>query len=374
MGVENPKGSDNRIPSTVDRRKFIKIATGSTLAAGTAALVHKEVHARESGLETPTGIFIPLYERHDVGIKASDLPPNLDGFFKEAQGLEPLLSASPDFMLKAHIKPGLLSTLAQSEAQLIFGDTDVPPQDILDAGLKEQSKKRLIASGAIFLAGYFHDTANVLREIWKNKIPDAKTTSRRKFIKRASIVVASAVAAPVINWIVSGLEMKAGIDPNQKSAIYRIYTRMTGLISHLAPENQFIFFRNLMMADKLLTVAKALGEQSGRKPRIAFNIGRSHSGIEDFLAAGHDFTRWLILRLPSDFLKEIIELNGGVENFCGARMIRLSKDFTFSEPASSQNAIIQDTKIYDQQLLDTLLGMYPELNTKRGEEDKSKSG
>ncbi len=56
------------------------------------------------------------------------------------------------------------------------------------------------------------------------------------------------------------------------------------------------FFRNVMMADKLLSVASKTKSRKGNNPsKLAFQVEAAHSGIEDFLQVGPDICRALVL-------------------------------------------------------------------------------
>ena len=76
------------------------------------------------------------------------------------------------------------------------------------------------------------------------------------------------------------------------------------------------------MVEKLLLIAEKLPkfkEIITDKPQLAYQMGLSHAGSEDILellGSGRDFICWFISRYPKEFLKEIIDHNGGLEAFC----------------------------------------------------------
>jgi len=109
----------------------------------------------------------------------------------------------------------------------------------------------------------------------------------------------------------------------QQGALRRILARVEGIISDFHPENSSTFFRNAVMARKMLTIA----ETYKSPPKIAFQVENGHSGIEDFLQLGPEGTKAIILAHPKSFLKNWVETNGGIEDFCSSRLIKLAPNF-----------------------------------------------
>lgn len=119
----------------------------------------------------------------------------------------------------------------------------------------------------------------------------------------------------------------------------------------------------------MLIVAEDFEKKSGRKPRIAFNVGAAHSGIEDFLVAGHEFTSWLIAQYPKPILWRIIEENGGIDNFCSARILTLPDGIKAEElgDASQREEVgryldktVVSEKIVDDKLREMLRNQFVE--------------
>lgn len=166
------------------------------------------------------------------------------------------------------------------------------------------------------------------------------------------------VAAPAITIFAEGALIQRGKRVDTKNAITRIHTRINGIIiGHLSIEEHLFFFRDVVIADKLLTAAEAIKRELGRKPLIAFNVGGAHGGIEDFLVAGHDFTRWVLLQYPKEFWETIIELNGGIENVCSVRSLTLPSNFNAQEAKNNLEDLdenVVDHRLYDIALLNAL--------------------
>ena len=114
------------------------------------------------------------------------------------------------------------------------------------------------------------------------------------------------------------------------------------LQQHFHPEIFLSVFRSLVMANKLLEVAKEYKERTGQRPRIAFNVGAGHAQMEDFLQVGQDACRKLIAIHPYPILKSSIDNSDGVDNFCTARLFKVSVD---------QGAVeVTERKVVDQEL------------------------
>lgn len=108
-------------------------------------------------------------------------------------------------------------------------------------------------------------------------------------------------------------------------------TRLHGFQSNFHPEDLFIFFRNAVIADKMLVIAEKFYQEEGRKAKIGFSLGISHSGIEDVFGAGTEFCRFVIRQYPDSVLKRVIEANKDIETFCTSVTLELPGDFQESD-------------------------------------------
>ncbi len=323
-------------PPVVSRRKLI---IGGSAGAAALGWGRKEVQTINEGIHTPTGIFYALYESHDVGIKTEDAPKNLDGFMPET-GRAVFRDASPTEVLLANSHYGpwvgkeLLAQLGQDRTRIIYGD--INPVATLEGYFIDRLTKVFIGSLAVQF-GLF-----------------GKTLSRRNFLRKSLIGAGSIAVVPSFTHAISGAAIS--INPDQKDAIQRIIHRLDGLVGHLEPDNPVVFFRDLMNAEKLLTAAEYLKERSDRLPKIAFNFGAGHSGMEDLLVLGRNSIRWLINQYPSDYLSHIVKLNGGLENTCGLRMVTLPPVVTSDQldqaSRNSEKRWYLDSQIKDERVMD----------------------
>lgn len=139
----------------------------------------------------------------------------------------------------------------------------------------------------------------------------------------------------------------------KEDALHRIIDRINGLQSNTHPEQLVVFFRNLIMADKMLTVADDFKQKTGRKAQIAFNVEYGHNGVQDFLRVGPDICRWLISRYPKKVLRDIGDLNGGNESLWTARLFKFPKDF-FNRDVEKRWENVEDRKVIDVKLKEVL--------------------
>lgn len=342
----------------IDRRQALK--RGLRLAGGIAGLAAvgewaaKEAKVKEEGIQTPYGIFYPLEEIHDVGRNIDDAPRPLDGYFKEWEPefhLNPLDRLSPFGIYGKNqetLPTDLLEILAKDGTPIILGDIDYP----------DKFKPRV---------GPFHNfweatkTALGLSAIGASLID--KRPSRRQFLKSAALWTGWMLMATP--WVAKQpAYAAANLDPEQKAPIARVLTRLHGLASHLAPEDTIIFFRNLVMANKLLLAAEKIKEEDEALPKIAFNVGLAHAGMEDLLQVGPAFIRWVINFYSKEFLEDIIKLNGGLENFCSVRILTFPPNFTGKKEDYSAT---RDQKVTDEPLLKMLQQKLPEYWAKEKE-------
>lgn len=328
------------------RREFFtragKIAVASTAVLGTVGaagfpIIRNEIAKGKDGIvRVSEGNFIPLYERHDVGISTENFPQDINAIFRESpyklkymqqsftyspQSYGRLINPSPD--PKTNVDE-ITSNLSRRNAPFVFGDAH---RDINSAivGLNE------------ILAGIF-----AIRAINKYSINDVPhDPTRRKLLKLALGIVAFFGLSNITYLI----PLLTGNIENPEW-LMRI-NRINGIISHMHPEQPMVFLRNAIMANKLLLTGKYLKEKLGRQPNIAFWVGAGHSGIEDFLQLGQEACRKAITLYPKFYLEYVIDGNGGAEDFSSALLAY--------PRATGENQYAFDlVKITDQKLLERL--------------------
>lgn len=336
----------------ITRRDFFKKAVmiGGAVTAGSSLgiLAKKEIDVLEKGIETDSGIFFPLYEHHEVGIKPERIPSGLDVLFRESVNTK-LFNRSPkDCLLgesnvynksvSIRIFPDkILEKTASNGTSIMLGD--------VEPGLNVMSVAG-ISSGE-FVGGLLI-SEKLLRDHFKSKkIVNSSAGShltRRKFIKATVALGAIWLMAPGLNSL---SRVGTGWNKSRDDALDRIMDRLYGMQSNTHPENSLVFFRNLMMADKMLTVAEDIQKETGKKTKMGYQVEYAHNGIEDFLKMGHDFCKMILLSYPKPILKRMVELNNGVEDFTSARLFKLPKNFDIH---SSDWDTVTDIRVVDVKL------------------------
>lgn len=341
MSKESGIGEQIKDPN---RRKFLmrtgKLAVAAVGAAALGGIVSNEVSKSENGIVTESGTFFPLYEWHDEGIKVESIPEGLDVFFREILGgdifapnvlrlryrLTYFNSYNPAFPDK------ILAFLSQAKTEIMLGDVKTPGVPKID---------KMILSGEVVAGGGLILGLSTLR----SKVSLEAGIGRRKFLQ--AVMLAGVV------WSLSKASGVPGIflEPSNENAIDRVYSRLVAIESHMHPELSIVFLRDIMMADKLLTVSEDIEKRTGQKAKIAFQVGAAHAGIEDFLQAGHDFCRGLILAYPKWYLRSTVELNNGIRDFSSARLLSLPENLRAEDVASREKlSLTTERRVVDEKL------------------------
>ena len=263
----------------IDRREFLKLGGLSLASLLVPAIVSgkKEGALRNAkNIETPHSTFYPLYERHDRPLEAKDIEKllPLDIFFYELQAKSRTINLT---------KP---ATLAHFEIQYSTNPNDkqrLIPQTHLD--LLKNNLSLISFEG-------FKYTESVSKELEKHhpdSIPDALLARAQK-----------------------------GRFNYDTSKVNKIFEEM---VANPDSKDNFIFFRNLVMARKLQFLGEMVFTTVKRKARIGFKLGNSHEGIENHLELGKQDTLSRITKYPKEFLSKIVELNGGLDDFCSAILL-----------------------------------------------------
>lgn len=321
----------------ITRRTVLKLGVFGGGAAVGAGIIQNE-REKENGIVTRNATFVPFYELHDRGVDSKSLPSDLKVYFREFSSPD-LFTDTPQELLNSRafspfvrggikvISDDILLKLSQTQTEIMLGDIFLGARSLVEIPIQVVE----------FMGGI----GAVVFGIKKDKKP---LTTRRKFLKKAAIVGGAWAALPAMSSQASTLAGEL-----QEGAIRRIAIRFNGIVSDFHPEVMTLFFRNAVVADKLLTIAGELKLDSPDK--FAYHVGVGHGGIEDFLEAGRDFCRNLILAYPKDWLSEIVELNGGPKNFSSARLLRLPEDLTREDLKTgnklndSSDRIVVDTEL-----------------------------
>lgn len=333
--MEEGKGELNKTQSGISRRDFLKKGAliGAGLVTGGTIINAGEVNAIENGISSGSGLFIPLYETHYKGLNVDRIPNDLDVLFREVPGkmdsAKDLLSGETSAYINRDKKVRIfpvenLQKIATIGSEIMVGDVWAEPSSF---------SLNIAEGGTEFLTGLGISLV-LLRDSLKGKRSVVGSNiTRRKFLKGAAktamAVGASWLMAPGIYTLLRGGPKIGTVAADRENALSRIIDRIYGMQSDIHPEMlENGIFRNLLMADKMLTVAEDFEKRTGKKAKVGFQVEYGHSGIEDFLRLGHDVCRWIIERYPRSVLKFVADQNGGKESLWTARLFKLPKDFS----------------------------------------------
>lgn len=272
-------------------------------------------------IETPEARYFPIYEWHPRPASKEELKllPLQDIFFYEYN------EDSRNFVNHNTPPQVILDTPSPTILQVFPGSkrTYLIPRDHLE-WLKENNTKvsfegytipnglltLLLTTGTKSLEGSIG--AGIVLSLARSKMKSDSTKefTRRQFLKVVAGLAAAWGLSPSISWL---MPHKTEVRLN---AWERIIIKAHGLSSQMHPENPIIFFRNIMFARKLQFLGGVMSKEKGRKAHIAYNVGSAHGGIEDFLHIGKDWTLAFLNIIPNQYLRAVIDANGGFENFC----------------------------------------------------------
>lgn len=321
------KEFDGIMRRLINKRTLLK---GSAIYAASAVgsiatrfLINGEADNLIDGVKTNSGIFIPLYENHLRGIENDHIPRDINIFFtewgKNANSQTPVETLKSILTLDRE----RLSRLAGQQTEIMPGDVEI--------GWKNYLGNNALSLTEMVSGWYFYKYLN-------KKAGDMEKNTRRVFLKTAAKLSLIWPLAPVITTLPA-----AAVSSQDNMALRKVAARLNTFPANTHPEDIIIFFRSLIMADKLLTVADEFNERTGRKPKIAFNVGVGHSNVEDFLKLGGDFCRKLILAHPTLFLSEVVKKNGGVTNFASSRLFKLPEDLNYNASIPNSGSPLGET-------------------------------
>lgn len=308
--------SEDKSQFTPSRRDVLKAGAVAALATGAAELGTKEISIIKEGVKTPHAVFYPLYERHDQGINPEDIPAFIDGYFREAAMTADDFQLSPEELAFGVFPVNgeqILQKLANLKSKLIVGDISF---DQFDAMVKNFTSSENIDQ----IIGV--NAAAIGTAISQLSKENQSHLTRRNFLKFGAFTLA---AWGLTESIIELVRNVAGDDARQKTAMSRILQRLYGLVSDTHPEDNILFFRNLVMADKMLFVSELFYKQNNQIARIAYNLGSDHTGIEDFLRAGPDFCRSLLSLYSPQFLGKVVDTVGGLDHLCSVTLIDVAQ-------------------------------------------------
>lgn len=271
-------------------------------------------------IETPEAKYFPIYESHPqpASREQLELLPPQDIFLYEyicdsRYFINPLTTpqvildtptsfvAIPDSKRPDVIPRDHLEWLKENNTKICFEGYTLP--NIGLTILLTMGGESVLGTGGVFSIA-----------LARAKNNHGKGINRRQFLKLATGLASAWALSPAAFLMMAPvLGEKTELKMN---ALERTIIKAHGLSSHFHPEDPLIFFRNIMFARKLQFLGEVASKEKGQKAQIAYNVGKGHVGIEDFLHIGKDWTLAFLNIFPKPYLKAVVDENGGLENFC----------------------------------------------------------
>ena len=269
------------------RRDFIKlsaIVAAATIGARAMNAVEnpEDPNKRFDPIVTRDGTFYPSYELHT-------------GHFNLPEGL----SSRPKTPV-AHFNELSLGDGGFTAKEFLTGDPILYLK--AETGNEREQFGRMFPDATLdFFAK--HKMRVAFEGIAVPKIPAFRKTN-----------VLTQIRYGLVNHLAQLAEMMPGwfVYARERDALWRLNT----LLSELQPENVKTFFRDLVFARKLQTIAQHYSGQGSEKPVISFLLGFSHERTSELLILEEEFTLKSFLIYPKAVLQQIVDANGGIDAFC----------------------------------------------------------
>jgi hypothetical protein len=309
----------------ITRRQLFRLGA----AAGAAALVQEGIDNKESGIETKHGIFYPMYEGH-YGLTSHEFPSYLDYLFREANALNKSIFHTSIEDIWWLLDQESQDYVSKNKVPIVLGDPSL--------GLGILTTAEFILKPALAY-GLFRLSERVEQGV------EGPMTDRKKFMLDSIRNAAKFFGATGLIGCLPGISVGLRMTRANVGALTRVIERGNGLLSHYSPENVTVFFRNLVIAERLFFLAEQFHSTTQQKARIAFQVGGGHAGIEDFLRVGPEVVRHLLLSYPQEWLDYVVKCNDDISTFCSVRLI------TCGQNPDSSVYLDSDTRMIDTNLM-----------------------
>lgn len=310
----------NLSTSPFPRRNFLELGGLSFLSV----LLHSpKLHLSiETGnkriveIETPEATYYPMYESHFLPIGPEELQklPKLDlALYEVVTPSEEALRMSPVQILNMTAAQREFVIPREHLALFEKNGTEVSVEGMaLPVHAYSDSLWQFVGETVMGMAAASGMVTKLIPRdaAFKGSVNIAEKTAATWLMSRSVSLALGAVEGVIGSTV-------------QQSAPQRILSRISAFIEHAHPEDATVFLRNILIARKLQFFGQFLSDTRLKlsKPRIAYNVGNSHGGIEDFLYLGKDFTLAILSAYPKEFLKEVIKVNGGLTAFCSSVLV-----------------------------------------------------
>lgn len=141
--------------------------------------------------------------------------------------------------------------------------------------------------------------------------------------------------------------IRSGITNEDANKILR---STEGMLTNLHPENTIYFFRNLIMTSRINALASSglrdkFGLKENEKMKIMLRVGENHEGLKEMLDWSPDLINKLIASYPKEFLRKVMDLNGGEDLFVTIGVTSVKDNLV---PPGRIKSALKDVKLKEQ--------------------------
>lgn len=352
--MENP--NPEKPKSGISRRGFLKAGL-----VGTAALlVGKEaskLQAEQLKIETDSAIYYPFYEGHRKPITLEELKlyPAADIHFVELTVPSRIYTAK-DFDASAELFTQA-GNYSRTDPNTLINVTRLLPDDILNyfaenntavvfEGMDFPDKMRKLLLPLHDIEAGMGIISLGLSRILASSLPK-DSAAPNQIITAGNLIAAWGFSGNLSNTLHT-LTQELLPRSYSRLSLARLSQKLGALQANAHPEDLMVFMRNIFMARKFEFLAEQLPtlRQLDRKPKISYNVGAAHAGIEDLLHLGPNLTISLLNIYPKELLINIVEYNGGLDSFCSSVVIPVRENVITKNDAK--------TTLLDEKLRDYL--------------------
>ncbi len=299
-------------------------------------------------IETQKATYLPFYERHDRRITLEQIKAagvlNLHFYENMLPSNVGLASSAWDVLhsnsrvygeeeLDRTTPDEILEYFSQNDISVAYEFIDLPAREHFFS--KAMTSLEVGATTSLSLA----TLAKTISDI-----AEGKKMSSSTFVANSALVgsilwgIAPLITTSTNFFSIENEDLERGLSPQRA----RILRSINSLLTHAHPEDLRLLFRNILMARKLQLLAENVSGTNEGKPRIGYQVGSAHTGIEDFLALGPNLTIAALSIFPKPLIKKIVDFNGGIDAFCSTGILSVKKVLTNQE---NPQTVILDTKL-----------------------------
>lgn len=248
-------------------------------------------------VERPEARYKIIYGRHDRITPASELPSQFDALFLEVGSLRYSEAKIGDGVVLKKVDQYLqiVESTQEKETKIYFGDV---PFKQFPYRVKI-GKINFLPDWSIAIRGVEWYAGLGLTILLAREIDQKKKISRRDFLRRIG-------KGTVAVWGMSWVSKLGTVFFKEGQEVSRILEKIISAEDPLHPEDLTTWFRNAVMAKKLIAIGKKEQAEHNHKVEIAIVFGSGHTGLVDFLRRGEETCERVVRLYPKWFLKAMI--------------------------------------------------------------------